>query len=263
MQRQRQNTEHELQIISLAHTTRLRVGEPTVQTRTQDFLYRLIYNKYYWNAMTYSLFIILRLSSLHLGYTTITINEWYNDTLLFLITNNYFFKRVHWNNKNQDYYSTRHKYIIVPFFAVCVLIFSLWSHNTPSFYITKTSVTSFDNYSMTLFVCVILYAFIIQVASFIDIYKSRQRKRLFSIMLIKYSLFIVYLCLDRLLLLTNTPLAIYEPVENLYHLHHWFCGLLLMFLTEIRQPYYTFLQYFHYSIYLHGIALYSYDNILQ
>jgi hypothetical protein len=37
----------------------------------------------------------------------------------------------------------------------------------------------------------------------------------------------------------------------------------LIFLTEIKQPYYTYLQYIHYAIYLHGVALYSYDSILH
>jgi len=263
MHRQRQNTEQELQIISIAHNTQLRVGEPSIQIRTQDYLYKLIYNKYYWNAFTYFLFLTLRISSLHMGHTSVSIDEWYNDTLLFLLTNNYFFKRVHWNNRNQDYYQTRYKHTIVPFFLLSLLIFSLWSYNTPTFYITKTSIISFDSYSMTLFVCVILYVVLLQMISWIDIYRSQDWKKLYLILFTKYSILAIYLCLDRILLSTDTPLAIQHPIENMYHLHHWFSGMILLFLTEVRQPYYTFLQYFHYSIYLHGISLYSYDNILQ
>lgn len=263
MQRQRQNTEHELQIISVAHNTRLRVGRPSIQGHTQDFLYKLIYNKYYWNGFTYMLFLILRISSLHMGHTEVSINEWYNDTLIFLLANNYLFKRIHWNNKQEDYYSTNLKYAIVPFFTISLFIFSLWSHNTPTFYITKNSVVAFDSYSMMLFISVIAYTFLLQVLSIANICKSRERNKLLAITLVKYGIIAIYLCLDRILLALDTPLTISESVENLYHLHHWFCGLMLIFLNEVKQPYYTILQYFHYSIYLHGIALYSYDNILQ
>ena len=126
MHRHRQNTEHELEIVSTVHNTRLRIGEPNIQVRIQDFLYKLIYNKYYWNGLTYMLFLILRLSSLQLEYTQISINEWYNDTLLFLISNNYFFKRIHWNNKNQGYYDTQYKYTIVRVDKVQVALYLLY-----------------------------------------------------------------------------------------------------------------------------------------
>lgn len=264
MQRARQNTEHELQIISVEHNTRLRVGRPTCMNRTKDVLFSIIYNKYSWNTFTYMTFILLRLLTCHLYEIELNIHEWYNDIIIFIISNNYFFKRLHWNNIGQDYYREKTKFVIVPFFLLSLFIFSLWSHNSPTFYLTHESIKNFNNYDMTLFISSCIYVGILQLVTIIEILRSNKRIRLIRIQMLKYSLLMCYLGLDKLLYLTNTPFERSEEnIDNEYHIHHWFCGLVLLFLTEIRQPYYTFVQYIHYSIYLHGIALYSYDSIIE
>ena len=263
MQRNRQNTEHELHIISVAHNTRLRVGTPTFTKRCQDWLYALVYNRFYWNAFTFSLFLTVRLVSLSINITEVSIEEWYNDTLLFLFTNNYMFKRLHWNNKNDDFYRTSIRHFILPFYMITLLCFSLISHNMPTFYITKESVVNFDSYNKMVLGFVVLYAFLNQLLSFNDMCKSRRRNKLLKIQLVKYILLSCYLLLDRILLAMHVDIGTHTIVENKFHIHHWFCGLIMIFLTEMRQPYYSILQYIHYAVYLHGVALYSYDSILQ
>ena len=183
--------------------------------------------------------------------------------MLFLLSNNYLFKRIHWNNMGEDYYNTKYSHTIIPFFLSSVFIFSVSSHNNPTFYITKNSVFLFDTFNTTLFVFIVLYILILQSASWVTICKSRERKRLTIIHITKYILITLYFLLDRIILALHIKTSVTESIENQYHIHHWFSGLLLLFLTEIKQPYYTYVQYIHYTIYLHGIALYSYDSLLQ
>ena len=173
------------------------------------------------------------------------------------------FKRLHWNNKNDDFYRTNIRHYILPYFIIALTTFSIISHNTPTFYITKESVVNFDDYNKFLLSLVAIYTISVQLVSYIDMCKSRNRNKLLKIQLVKFALITCYLILDRILFAFKIPIGTHNIVENKFHIHHWLCGLILIFLTEIRQPYYTVLQYFHYAIYLHGVALYSYDSILQ
>ena len=264
MPRQRQNTEQELNIIQIAHNTRLRVGRPSCKQRVSDLVYSLIYNKYYWNSFTFFLFVGLRLLCVDINVTQVSIFEWYNDTMFFVLANNYLFKRLHWNNGNRDYYNnTNIKYAIVPYFLIVLIVFTIWSERTPTFYITKESVYMFDDFNKGVFILILLYTFGIQVWSCRNLYRSVHRQKLLSIHAMKYCVLLSYFFLDKILIALDTNVQSISDVENNYHIHHWFCGIVLLFLTELPQPYHTFIQYLHYSVYLHGCAVYGYDTILQ
>ena len=265
MNRVRQNTDVELQIVDISERTNIRIGNPSCKQTLEDLLYRIVYYKYAWNIFMGFIFLILRIITVTNKINKLSLTEWYADTFMFILVNNYMFKRLHWNNNNDSYFNTNFKYIILAWFTFCLVFFSIINICSPSFYIAKNSSIFFNIPNVILFSLIIFYVIINQAYTIHFLYHCNDYKVLLCKQMIKYGLLTIYLCLDKIIYnvgLTDEP---YESLINLnqYHIHHWFFGLILIILTELPQVYYSFFQYLHFVIYLHGVAVYSYDTILH
>ena len=260
MNRQRQNTDSELHIIEIAELTHQRTNENDndVYLGCNHLLYKYVYNRYHWNFLMGSTFLMVRLLYIFFLNAKLTIDEWYTDTLFFILVNNYLYKRIHWNNNCDSYFNTYYKGSVLVFFNIILTAFSIFNYNSNTFYITKHSVGSFDITNSLLFGLILCYVLINQIYTCIFLY--RIKKILLYKQMVKYCILILYFFIDKLLL----KIGIFNTLNiNEYHIHHWFFGLILLILTDIPQPGYTFLQYINYSVYLHGVAVYGYDSILR
>ena len=275
MNRGRQNTDTELLLIELTEGANIRVYQEQLNEydRTEDvedhqpnsqssLLFKLIYNKYSWNFFMTTLFIGVRLFGIQTEYATITINEWYNDTLFFILANNYIYKRLHWNNAKQSFFNTPIRGHIIKIFILSFVIFTIINANIGPFYIAKSSILSYDLPHSILFTLIVGYISVNQLFSFHFMYTHNFRTRILLKQFIKYILLCLYLLMDLILITLAIPVKTTGEHTNDYHIHHWFVGLLMIIMTEIPQPYYSILQYIHYSVYMHGVAMYGYDVIL-
>jgi hypothetical protein len=255
----RRNTDYELEIVEHVENAQLRVGRPSYYTRLCDFTYKTIYYKYSWNSIMLLMFLFTRLMYINYDYD-VSIYSWYNDTLFFIIANNYIYKRIHWNNVNISYFNTTFKGWCYIVFLLSLGIFTILNINMPHFYLTKTSVEHFDVQNTSIFYLFILYVIINQCISVRYLYKHDNK--LIIKQLLKYILLLLYVFMERILDIFNADYPDKESFFNQYHFHHWICGLFLIVLTELNQPYHTMLQYVHFSVYLHGAAVYSYTPII-
>ena len=265
-QRQRYNTEDELHIV--------RIVNNHSQYR-DNVLYNAVYNKYYWNGIMCALFLAQRLINIFVHSHTIYLYEWFNDPILFLIANNYLYKRIHWNNIQESYFNTNYKNAALILFLIAVPLFGLVNDFViTSFYISKHTLTSYTSTQVLLFYAIILYTLLNQIVSFYTLYMKKAK--FLVVQLMKYAMLAFYVNIYNLLELCNIPYTLgtavntdtvvilqEESFEVEYHIHHWFYALCLIVLTELPEPYHTFIQYIHYVVYLHGVSYYGYDTLIN
>ncbi len=255
----RRNTEYELEIVEHVENAQIRIGRPSYYTQLCDFTYKTIYYKYSWNSIMFLWFLFIRLMYLNYDYD-VSIYSWYNDTMFFIIANNYIYKRIHWNNANISYFNTTFKGWCYIIFILSLGIFTILNVNMPRFYLTKHSVEHFNVQDTSVFYLFILYAILNQCMSILYLYK--QDNKLIIKQLFKYILVLLYIFMERILDIFNVYYPNNADFINQYHFHHWICGLFLIVLTELDQPYHTMSQYIHFAVYLHGVAVYSYVPII-
>lgn len=263
MPRQRQNTDNELQIIKISHDTSIRIGRPSCISRIKDATFSLIVNKFNWQIYTTTTFLLLRLFSSLYPINALNNYEWLNDTLFFCISNSYTFRRIHWNNNESLIFNSESKYYLPLFLQVFIVIFTIISYKCPNFYLTKQSIENFDISNIILLSFIISYIIITQIFTLKYLYSQRSHNKLLIKHICKYCLIGSYLYLLQVLNYMNVP---YNGINNTvseYHYHHWFIGLILLFITDLPQPYHSILQYSHYGIYLHGVSIYGYDTFVQ
>lgn len=265
-QRQRQNTEDELYIVNVVNNH---------SENRNNILFRALYNKYYWNSIMCMLFFTQRLANIYFNEHTIYLYEWFNDPIVLLLSNNYIYKRIHWNNVQESYFSSNYKNAALLLFFTSVPVFCIINDFIiTSFYISRHSLTNYSSIQTVLFYSIIFYTILNQCISLHTLYKKRYRFVLVQIM--KYALIVLYINLYNILELLHIKYTVgivinketliipqEEPFEVEYHIHHWFYALCLIVLTELPEPYHTFLQYIHYTVYLHGISYYGYDTIIS
>ncbi len=259
--RNRVNTEIELQIVNQQFRNVVHIGRPIpVITNIQFLLYKLLYHKYIWHIFTFSIFFIFRI----LFGSTISLHEWYNDSLFFVITNNYLYKRLHWNNNMQKYFDNKDIKCYGSFFIGLTGI-TLFTIYFPSFYFTKNKVFLYNDHESIVFCIICIYVFITQMLSIKNMYCSTNHY-MFRKHIAKYLFLLLYICIEimckwiyQVMSIDNSMFFIY----NKYHFHHWMFGMYLLIFTELQQHYHTILQYIHYAIYLHGVACYGYDSLLM
>jgi len=255
----RRNTEYELEIVEHVENAQLRIGRPSYYTQLCDFTYKTIYYKYSWNSIMFLCFLFVRLMYINYDYD-ISIYKWYNDSMFFILTNSYIYKRIHWNNINESYFNTTFKgwcYIVL---VTSLSIFTIININMPRFYLTQNSIRNFDTTNTIVFYIFIFYVIINQCISIK--YLGDHDIKLVIKQLLKYILLLLYIFMERILEILHITYSNKPDFVNQYHFHHWMCGLFLIFLTEMKQPYHTMAQYVHFSVYLHGIAVYSYEPLI-
>ena len=266
MQRQRYNTEDELHIVRIVNNH---------SEHRNNLLYNAVYNKYYWNGIMCTIFLLQRLINTFVHSHTIYLYEWFNDPILFLIANNYLYKRIHWNNIQESYFNTNYKNAALILFLITVPVFCLINDLLiTSFYISKDTLTSYTSTQVILFYAIILYTLLNQIASFYTLYV--KKKRFIIVQLLKYAMLVFYINIYNLLEIFDISYTVgvvinketliipqEKPFEVEYHIHHWFYALCLIVLTEFPEPYHTFIQYIHYAVYLHGVSYYGYDTIIN
>ena len=224
-------------------------------SRLCAYIYSIIQSTYKWNVFIFSVFLTIRIMFIKVFAVDIHIQEWYNDIPIFLMANHYLYKRIHWNSKKELFFmeentnnrSSISKGYIILIFIMSIIIYSLLHDTFRTFYISYSKLSNMDNIELFIFISICSYFICNQIYSIYYTYPSR-------IQFYKYMAIILYIFSGQLIYNMYTT-------KNEYHIHHWIIGILLMFLTEFRQPFHTYLQYIHYAIYIHGIAVYGYDTL--
>ena len=270
MHRQRYNTDDELHIVHIVNDNANNVNDTNF-----DFLYKAIYNKYYWNTIMGTIFLFQRLINTFINGHTIYLAEWYTDPLLFMLANNYLYKRIHWNNFNNSYFQTNQRNRAIFLFFISIPIYLVINDFIiTSFHISKYSISSFNTHQILLFSGILIYTFGILASSIYCI--IRRNRRLLYIHIAKIILLTLYINLYNLLEYFNITYTVGKIIhydesfasqtssfDVEYHIHHWFYALCLLILTELEEPYHTYIQYLHYLIYLHGVSYYGYDTLIS
>lgn len=214
----------------------------------------IIASTYKWNSFMFSMFISLRLISSSFFNTPISVHKWYNDIPIFLMANHYIYKRIHWNNKRETFGSQiRPEFkqdVMMLLFLSILVVYSVIHMSFNKFYLTYDKIRTMNSGELSAFISICIYVVSTQACSNYYIGIRQHFYKYLLILLYIFSGTFVYSIVQ------TTP-------DNNYHLHHWILGIFLLFLTEFPQPYHTVLQYLHYAIYLHGIAVYSYDALTE
>lgn len=259
--RNRVDTDFELHIVNEQFVNRINIGRPTpCITNTQFVLYKLLYHKYVWHSFMFLLFFLTRIS---FGYS-ISLQEWYNDTLFFVISNNYLYKRLHWNNDGMKYFDKREIRCYISFLLTYIGMF-VFDIIMPQFHFSRFAISNYDISEYICFCGLCLYVCIIQFLSILHLYNSKNnfifRKQLLKYLLLNCYIFLEYICYG-LYYVLDFDIKLFSMSNN-YRIHHWFFGLLLLIFTELEQQYHTIIQYIHYAMYLQGVACYGYDSLLK
>jgi hypothetical protein len=263
--RQRLDTEVELQIVNQQFHNVVHVGRPKfIITNIHFMLYKLLYHKYLWNIFMFSIYF---LSRFFLG-KNISLYEWYNDSLFFVLSNNYLYKRLHWNNDFEKYFTYQSVKCYFYFIATYIFMF-LFEHISvfSQFHFSKNSVEKYNIYEYICFSIICIYIILLQLFSIIFLLNSKTknitRKHFLKYIALLMYIFLEYICYGLYYIFHIEYNESVFFISNNYRIHHWMLGLFLLIFTELPQQYHTNIQYIHYAVYLHGLSSYGYDSILE
>ena len=211
-----------------------------------------------WGMFTFGIFLIFRISFMSSAYLPYTQDKWYNDIMIFLLSNHYIYKRLHWNNKRELFFRSKfpdNKLWVITMYIAVLIIYTLINTKMDTFFITYSQIQRLTTFETAVFVSLCMYFICNQIYSIYYLYQSHNKTILFN-QLYKYLFIIVYAASGQMVknILVQNP-------DDTFHIHHWIIGLLLIFITELPQPYHTYIQYIHYAIYTNGIAVYGYDSL--
>lgn len=253
--RNRTDTEMELIVINYNQNN----YEEIYSNKCLKRINRGLQNTYVWNTLMCSTFLCVRLLSALYFKHNITVEEWYSDSITFLMSNHYLFKRIHWNNNHDITFYYNKNVLNICIFFLSLTIFTVLSRVLPAFYITKNSIYEFNFNETILFYFLCCYVILNQVITFYYI-SYLEKDNIILKHIIKYCLLAIFIFMNDIL--SELEITKYD-INSDYHIHHWLSSLFLIFITEFKQPYHTIFQYIHYGVYLNGVACYGYDTLLN
>lgn len=230
-----------------------------IKCRSYDILTRIsriLQSSYQWSILTTTIFLSFRIGSIFFSIQQFTLDEWYNDLVLFMMSNQFLYKKIHWNCTRDLIQSEKDNCNILLFFFIALSVY-IFVHETSTFYISPSVLQDMSDIDILIVSIACGYFFITQLFSIIHIYEKLKKKGT-VVHFFKYVLLLLYI-------FSGNIMSIFGKIQEttIYHIHHWILAVFFMVLTDLYQPYHTTTQYLNYAIYIHGVAMYGYDAIVK